>query len=252
MACRSSRFLEETRSSSPWICALTPLGPSSRISLEIFLASSELMPSLRAIPILLAGPDWRGSDGVEDLEADLALDQLLLEHLEDGAGAVVGGGADLDGLLALPRDGGAGALEVEPRRDLARGLAQRVVHLLAVDLAHDVERRVGHAVSPCDSVARCALRYCFASLSTGQAGSGDIPGRLPERPMGADCKSVGVFLRRFESCTCHQLKRPHVRPGGSQLRSMSSSSAAWARVWPSTARPASRRAIGTRKGEQET
>ena len=44
-ACRSSRFLLETRSSSPWICALTPLGPSSRISLLIFLAFSELMPS---------------------------------------------------------------------------------------------------------------------------------------------------------------------------------------------------------------
>ena len=29
------------------------------------------------------------------------------------------------------------------------------------------------------------------------------PGRLPERPMGADCKSVGGSLHRFESCTCH-------------------------------------------------
>ena len=30
------------------------------------------------------------------------------------------------------------------------------------------------------------------------------PGRLPERPMGADCKSVGLRLRRFESYTCHR------------------------------------------------
>jgi hypothetical protein len=29
-------------------------------------------------------------------------------------------------------------------------------------------------------------------------------GRLPERPMGADCKSVGLRLPRFESWTCHQ------------------------------------------------
>ncbi len=43
-ACRSSRFLLLTRSSSPWICALTPLGPSSRIFFEIFLAFSLLMP----------------------------------------------------------------------------------------------------------------------------------------------------------------------------------------------------------------
>src|SRR6478609_5619445 len=32
-------------------------------------------------------------------------------------------------------------------------------------------------------------------------------GRLPERPMGADCKSVGLRLRRFESCTCHPGQR---------------------------------------------
>jgi hypothetical protein len=29
------------------------------------------------------------------------------------------------------------------------------------------------------------------------------PGGLPERPKGADCKSVGVCLRRFEPCTRH-------------------------------------------------
>src|SRR6476620_6167429 len=33
-------------------------------------------------------------------------------------------------------------------------------------------------------------------------------GRLPERPMGADCKSVGLRLRRFESCTCHARQAP--------------------------------------------
>ena len=43
------------------------------------------------------------------------------------------------------------------------------------------------------------LRYCFASLSTSQPGarfsgfrrSQHNPGRLPERPKGADCKSAG-------------------------------------------------------------
>src|SRR3954465_10750323 len=30
------------------------------------------------------------------------------------------------------------------------------------------------------------------------------PGGLPERPKGADCKSVGVCLRRFEPCTRHE------------------------------------------------
>ncbi len=37
---------------------------------------------------------------------------------------------------------------------------------------------------------------------------GDKPGRLPERPMGADCKSVGESLHRFESCTCHTDQAP--------------------------------------------
>ena len=38
----------------------------------------------------------------------------------------------------------ARALEVEAGGDLARGLAQGVVDLLTVQLAHDVEARVGH------------------------------------------------------------------------------------------------------------
>ena len=43
--CRSSRLLLETRSSSPWICALTPFGPSSRISLDSFFAFSWVIPA---------------------------------------------------------------------------------------------------------------------------------------------------------------------------------------------------------------
>src|SRR5204862_7183547 len=47
--------------------------------------------------------------------------------------------------LAGPLDRGPDVLEVEPLRDLLGGLVQRVVDLLVVDLAHDVERRVSHA-----------------------------------------------------------------------------------------------------------
>ena len=47
VACRSSRLLDCTRSSSPWICAFTLLGPSSRMILATFFASSEEMPFLR-------------------------------------------------------------------------------------------------------------------------------------------------------------------------------------------------------------
>ena len=46
----------------------------------------------------------------------------------------------LDGLLALPLDGGVGAAEVEAGGELLGGLVERVVDLLAVDLADDVER----------------------------------------------------------------------------------------------------------------
>src|SRR5204863_791138 len=80
----------------------------------------------------------------------VALDQLVLEDAEYGAGPVIRRGGDLDRVVALPLDGGPGALEVEPGGDLARGLAERVVDLLAVDLADDVERGVGH---------ECGLRW---------------------------------------------------------------------------------------------
>src|SRR5690606_22576029 len=61
-ACRSSFFLLETRSWSPWICACTPLGPSSRIFLLIFLATSWEMPctilpvTLNTLPELVGCP----------------------------------------------------------------------------------------------------------------------------------------------------------------------------------------------------
>ena len=38
-------------------------------------------------------------------------------------------------------------------------------------------------------------------------------GGLPERPMGADCKSVGVCLRRFESFTRHGGSHEGWNPG---------------------------------------
>ena len=44
-ACRSSLDLELTRTSSPWICAFTPLGPWSLIILVICFAMSWFSPS---------------------------------------------------------------------------------------------------------------------------------------------------------------------------------------------------------------
>src|SRR6478736_7921034 len=60
-ACRSSRAFAETRTSSPWICVLTPFGPSSRMSLVTFFAISEDRPSLIEASRRYSLPDGLGS-----------------------------------------------------------------------------------------------------------------------------------------------------------------------------------------------
>ena len=72
----------------------------------------------------------------------------------------------------LAGDHGPGALEVVARGGLLRRLVEGVVDLLPVDLADDVERRIGHAT-------------LLVIVSR-------APGGLPERSKGADCKSVGT------------------------------------------------------------
>ena len=63
-------------------------------------------------------------------------------------------------------------------------------------------------------VSRCVPALFFrlrcAPPTAGSAGTG----RLPERPMGADCKSVGLCLPRFESWICHHLETPGPFPLG--------------------------------------
>src|SRR3954447_903761 len=101
----------------------------------------DLLGILGGDPLLERDRDLRllaglpGLGGVEDLQALLALDQLVLEHVEHGAGPVIGRGGDLDRVLALPLDRRASALEVEARGDLTGRLAEGVVDLLSVDLA---------------------------------------------------------------------------------------------------------------------
>src|ERR1700739_584150 len=78
--------------------------------------------------------------GVERLHRDVAADQLLLEYVDGRLHALLGRRRQLDGLVALPRDLGVGAAEVEAGGKLLGGLVERVVDLLVVDLADDVER----------------------------------------------------------------------------------------------------------------
>ena len=68
-------------------------------------------------------------------------------------------------LFAGPPDRGPGALEVEALGDFAGRLVQGVVHLLAVHLGDDVERRFGQlVVPPSDLIPRrcCAILGCAA------------------------------------------------------------------------------------------
>src|SRR3984957_2873596 len=55
--------------------------------------------------------------------------------------------------------------------------------------------------SPSIDVGRLLSEYIFV------VGCYTHHGRLPERPMGADCKSVGLRLPRFESWICHPVQR---------------------------------------------
>src|SRR5215475_3926667 len=92
-------------------------------------------------PVLLTG--GLRVAGVEGLERDSSLDQLVLEHVEHGLRPLLAVGADVDGAVPGPCDGRAHAAEVEPGADLPGGLVQGVVNFLAVDPADDVERRLG-------------------------------------------------------------------------------------------------------------
>ena len=213
---RSSRDLLVTRSSSPWIWDLTVFGPSSRMILAIFLAFSWSMPSLRAISRRYSLPESRGVafsslPVVEVLQRDLPLDQPGLEDVEDGLGALLGVGLDEDRVLAGERDRGADALEVVARRHLLGRGVEGVRDLLLVDLADDVERRVGHVLltpgsSPDGDGARrfgAPLVACYPSMRV----TAGCPSGQWEWTVNPSRK-----LRRFESFTCHhQHKQPLMR-----------------------------------------
>src|SRR5690606_27518459 len=89
--------------------------------------------------VLLAAGE--GLAGFQALQGDAALDELGLEHVEHGLGALLGVRLDED-LLAAPGDGRVGALEVVALLDLLAGLVQCVFGLLVVNLGDDVERGV--------------------------------------------------------------------------------------------------------------
>ena len=145
--CRSSLFLPDTRTASPWICDLT-LGNSSRMSLVMRLATSSVRPrrSLMTWRTVLppAGSTLPQSKILSDR---LAADRLRLDEVLDRGrpGLVVRDEGDL--VLALGQVD-RHALEVVALSDLPPDLVERVAQFLFVEVAHDVERDIsGHRCS---------------------------------------------------------------------------------------------------------
>src|SRR3954454_22067410 len=102
--------------------------------------------------------------GLQRLQRDVALDQLLLEDVEGGGGALLGLRGDRHALLPRLGDAGAGTPEVEPGAELLLRLVERVVDLLPVDLADDVEGRAGcHDQTP----AGWRTSMCVRRTTTG-------------------------------------------------------------------------------------
>ncbi|MPM91673.1 hypothetical protein SDC9_138805 [bioreactor metagenome] len=82
-----------------------------------------------------------GLAGLHRLQVDPTAHQLRLEDIPDGLHPLLAAGLHRD-LVARPADGRVGALEVETLPYLPGSLIERVVDLLAVDLADDIEGTV--------------------------------------------------------------------------------------------------------------
>src|SRR5215213_4676920 len=147
---------------------------------------------------------------VERLEADATFDQLGLEDVEHRLHSLLRVGLHLD-LLAGPLDACVGVLEVEALTHFLGRLVQGVVHLLPVDFADHIERVLRchdhHSVLTIGvlSFCRSGIGWQVAAVAR-PIGTGwgscyclsppavwiSWPGRLPEWPKGAVCKTVGI------------------------------------------------------------
>ena len=133
-------LLPSTRTWEPWICVWT-LGPPAVMNFVISLVFSSEIP----VTSVIAWRTWPLAAGwispADSAFSGMAADRLLLQHLEGGLQPVLGGGGEPRSFLSCA-ERGLGGLEVEPLRDLAARLVDRVADLLHVDLGHDVEREL--------------------------------------------------------------------------------------------------------------
>src|SRR5262249_61951910 len=81
----------------------------------------------------------------------------------------------------------------------------------------------------------CNQQVVGSTPTIGSTGpfAGTVPGEVPERPKGADCKSAGVRLRRFESSPLHT---GHVGVSDPPSRRRGSSSVGRARAFQARGR----------------
>src|SRR5208282_4090977 len=111
---------------------------------------------------------------------------------------------DLDRMVAGPGYGSAHAPEVEARADLLGRLVQRVVHFLAVDLGHDVERGFGchgpQVKRPAPARPTCLAVRRIVSVLCRDTDADQGPGfRYPSL--------CGRFWRRQAGCPSGQRER---------------------------------------------
>jgi len=139
-ACRSSRFLLLTRIFLALYLRLDGLG--SVVADELgdllgVLAVDALLEGAADLESLARGLRLAGVEGFIEMSRRIS---FSLNTSIAALDAFLGGGGQLDAFFALPRDAGVGAAEIKACRQLLGSLvSQRVVNLLPVDLADDVE-----------------------------------------------------------------------------------------------------------------
>src|SRR3954453_2252800 len=183
-ACRSSRFFPVTRSWSPCTCACTPLIFWSRMSLPISLALSAEMPSMIRPWMRYVLNDCFGSSSSTALSDTLRLTSFSLKT--STAAFARSSVSDSIVTASLPDQ----SMPVPVPRKSKRCASSFAACLRALSTSCRstllTTSNDGSAMGP-PRPGPCAARLLAVVCSRPRHGA---PGGLPERPMGADCKSV--------------------------------------------------------------